>query len=138
MNKYDDLFTDELGKLNGVTAKTYVDPTTKPIFCKARSVPYMMKPKIEQELERLERQGTTESVQYSEWATPVVPILKPDGSVRLCGDSKVTANKVSRLDAYPLPKIEEVHNKLAGGKTFTELDLSHAYGWYWTTPGKNW
>ncbi len=38
LNKYDDLFTDELGKLNGVTAKIYVDPSTKPIFCKARSV----------------------------------------------------------------------------------------------------
>ena len=127
LNKYDDLFTDELGKLNGVTAKIYVDPSTKPIFCKARSVPYMIKPKIEKELERLERQGTIEPVQYSEWATPVVPIMKPDGSVRLCGDYKVTVNKVSHLDAYPLPKIEEVHNKLAGGNTFTELDLSHAY-----------
>ncbi|CAB4030147.1 uncharacterized protein K02A2.6-like, partial [Paramuricea clavata] len=127
LNKYDDLFTDELGKLNGVTAKIYVDPSTKPIFCKARSVPYTMKPKIEKELERLERQETIETVQYSDWATPVVPIMKLDGSVRLCGDYKRTVNKVSRLDAYPLPKIEEVHNKLAGGKTFTELDLSHAY-----------
>ena len=36
-------------------------------------------------------------------------------------------NNVSRLDTYPVPKIEEIHNKLAGGKTFTELDLSHAY-----------
>jgi hypothetical protein len=38
-----------------------------------------------------------------------------------------TVNQASRLDAYPIPKIEELHNKLAGGKTFTELDLSHAY-----------
>ncbi len=37
-------------------------------------------------------------------------------SVRLCGDYKVTVNKVSRLDTYPVPKIEEIHNKLAGGK----------------------
>ena len=112
LNKYDDLFTDELGKLNGVTAKIYIDLTTKPIFCKAWSVPYTMKPKTE----RLKRQGTIESVQYSEWAMPVVPILKPERSVRLCRDYKVTVNKVSRLDAYPLPKIEEAHNKLAGGK----------------------
>ena len=47
LSKYDDLFTDELGKMNGVTAKIYVDPSTKPIFCRARSVPYMMKPKID-------------------------------------------------------------------------------------------
>jgi hypothetical protein len=86
-----------------------------------------MRSKIEKELERLEREGTIEAVQYSEWATPVVPIIRPDGSARLCGDYKLTVNQASRLDAYPIPKIEELHNKLAGGKTFTELDLSHAY-----------
>jgi hypothetical protein len=63
---------------------------TKPTFYRARSVPYSMRSKIEKELERLEREGTIEAVQYSEWATPVVPIIKPDGSVRLCGDYKLT------------------------------------------------
>lgn len=63
-----------------------------------------MKPKIENELERLEKQGTIELIQYSQWATSAVPIMKPDGSVRLCGDYKVTINKVSRVDSYPIPK----------------------------------
>ena len=44
-----------------------------------------------------------------------------------CAEIIKWLNKVSRLDTYPVPKIEEIHNKLAGGKTFTELDLSHAY-----------
>lgn len=39
----------------------------------------------------------------------------------------MTVNQTLRLDAYPIPKIEELHNKLAAGKTFTELDLSDAY-----------
>lgn len=53
--------------------------------------------------------------------------MKSGRSVRLHGDYKVTVNKVSHLDAYSIVKIEEVHNKLTGGKTFTELDLSYAY-----------
>lgn len=127
LSQYEHLFKEELGTLKGTKAKNYADPSTKPVFCRARSVPYTMRSKVEKELERLETEGTIEAVQYSEWTTPMVPILKPGGSVRLCGDYKVTVNKASRLDAYPIPKIEELHNKLAGGKTFTELDLSHAY-----------
>ena len=86
-----------------------------------------MREEIEQDLERLEKAGTVEPVQFSEWATPIVPVIKQDGTVRICGDYKLTVNKVSKLDAYPIPKLDDVYTKLAGGKTFPELDLSHAY-----------
>ena len=71
--------------------------------------------------------GILEPVQFSEWATPVVPILKGDGSIRLCGDYKVTVNRETKVDTYPLPRIEDIHASLAGGTMFTKLDLSHAY-----------
>ena len=104
-----------------------MDPTATPIFHKARPVPYALREKIERDLERLEKAGTIEPVQYSEWATPVVPVMKSDGTVRVCGDYKLTVNKVSKLDGYPIPKLDDLYTKLAGGQTFTELDLSHAY-----------
>ena len=68
-----------------------------------------------------------ETVQFSDWAAPVVPVVKPDNSVRLCGDYKVTINRVAKLDVYPLPRIEEILASLAGGTKFTKLDLAHAY-----------
>lgn len=34
---------------------------------------------------------------------------------------------MSKLDTYPIPKVEDLFAKLAGGKTFTKLDLSQAY-----------
>ena len=40
---------------------------------------------------------------------------------------KLTVNKASKLDAYPIPKLDDLYTKLSGGETFTELDLSHAY-----------
>ena len=56
-----------------------------------------------------ERAGTIEPDQYSEWATPIVPVMKSDGTVRLCRDYKLTVNKVSKLDGYPIPKLDDLY-----------------------------
>ena len=54
-------------------------------------------------------------------------MLKGDGRVRICGDYKVTINSAAKQDKYPLPHIDELFGSLAGGKSFSKLDLSHAY-----------
>ena len=45
------------------------------------------------ELERLEKEGIIRKRQFSEWAAPIVPVLKDDGTVIVCRDYKVTANQ---------------------------------------------
>ena len=62
-----------------------------PKFFKHRSVPYAIRGAIEKDLECL---GVIEKVSYSDWAAPIVPVPKADGSVRICGDYKVTVNHV--------------------------------------------
>ena len=86
-----------------------------------------MRGKVEQELNRLQRQGVLTPVAFSDWAAPIVPVLKKDGSVRICGDYRLTVNQAAKLETYPLPKIDDLLTSLAGGKTFTKLDLAHAY-----------
>ena len=56
-----------------------------------------------------------------------MPVVKGDGSIRICGDFKRTINKAAKTKIYPLPWIEELFACLSGGQTFTTLDLSHAY-----------
>ena len=94
---------------------------------KARPVAYAMKEKIEKELDRLMSLGNLEPIQFSEWASPIVPVLKSDGSVRVRGDFKVTLNSVSKLDRHPIPRIEDLFATLGGGKLFSKLDTSQAY-----------
>ncbi len=83
---------------------------------------------MEKELSRLEHEGIIKPVHFAEWAAPIVPVLKSDKtSVRICGDYKLTVNHASKLDSYPIPKIEDLFAILAGGKTFSKLDMSQAY-----------
>ena len=82
---------------------------------------------MEKELDRLQSLGIITPVQQSEWAAPIVPVPKQDGTVRLCGDFKTTINQASTTETYPLPRIEELFADLSGGKYFTKLDMSNAY-----------
>ena len=63
----------------------------------------------------MEQEGVLEKTHYSEWAAPIVAVPKP------------VLNPVLDVDQYPLPKPEEIFATLAGGQSFTTLDLSHAY-----------
>ena len=56
-----------------------------------------------------------------------MPVVKPDGGVRICGDYKVTVNSTLEVDQHPLPNPEELFVALSGGEKFTKLDLSRAY-----------
>ena len=128
LDKYHTVFQETLGTLQNFKAHIYVDPNAKPKYCKARPIPYAVKAKVEEELDRLVAQGTLEPVQMWEWASPIVPVVKPDKkSVRICGDFKQTVNPVAKLDRYPIPKVEDLFVKLTGGCTFTKIDLSQAY-----------
>ena len=86
LDNYPDVFTDELGTVKGITATIHVNPEATRQFHKARPLPFMLRKKVKQELERLQEQGVIEPVQLSDWAAPVVPVLKKDGSIRLCGN----------------------------------------------------
>jgi hypothetical protein len=123
LNKHEEVFNDELGTLKGFTAKMHVSSDATPRFFKPRSVPFEMKTKID----RCQDNKVMEPVRFSDWAAPLVPVVKPDGTVRLCGDYKVTVNKVSSLEQYPIPKMEDMFTSLAGGEKFHKLDMSHAY-----------
>ncbi|VDI15021.1 Hypothetical predicted protein [Mytilus galloprovincialis] len=126
-NKYKDVFKDELGTIKGIKAKLSLKDNSSPKYIKARTVPFSLRAKVEAELDRLEKEGTLNKVQHSEWATPVVPVLKKNGNVRICGDFKVTLNPMLNVDQYPLPKIDDIFANLNGGIQYTKMDLKQAY-----------
>ncbi|XP_025199038.1 uncharacterized protein K02A2.6-like, partial [Melanaphis sacchari] len=91
------------------------------------SIPLALKEKVETEIDRLIKSNILVLIDYSEWATPIVPILKPDGTVRICGDFKITINPVLEGTEYPLPKIEHLYANVSGSRYFSKIDLKDAY-----------
>ncbi|KAI7811353.1 hypothetical protein IRJ41_013611 [Triplophysa rosa] len=127
LNKYSEVFSEELGRMKDIVVKLTVKPGSRPKCLKARPVAYAIKPKVEAELKRLVKAEVLRPIYTSEWATPIVPVIKKDNSLRLCGDFKVTVNPVLTLEQYPLPLIEDLFSGLAGGQRFSKIDLCQAY-----------
>ena len=127
LSNHKEVFQDTLGQIKEVKAKVYLKTDAKPKFLRARNVPWALRVKVEEELERLQKAGVIEPVRHSEWATPIVPVMKPNGDVRICGDYKATLNQAITTDSYPLPRTEDLFGSLSGGKSFSKVDLAHAY-----------
>ena len=52
----------------------FVEEGATPYFCKAGTVPFTLKDLVNKELDRLVAEGTLEPVQFSECASPIVPV----------------------------------------------------------------
>jgi hypothetical protein len=80
---------------------------------------------IKEEIERLKRQGLIVP-SHSPWTSPALVVGKANGKMRLVIDYR-QLNKVTKPDAYPLPKISDMLDALAHSKYFSTLDLTSGF-----------
>lgn len=74
------MFQDQLGCIEGVKAKLHVKAGAQPKFLRARNLPFALREKVENELKRFVESGVTTPVPHTEWATPIVPVMKQNES----------------------------------------------------------
>ena len=127
IQKHSSLFDGQLGKVRDIKVKLELKEGATPRFFKPRSVPYAVREPIKEELDRLVSEKILKRIEYSEWGAPIVPVKKPNGKYRICGDYSVTINPHLKIPEHPMPNIEELLTKLNGGEKFSKLDLSQAY-----------
>nr|XP_003708371.1 PREDICTED: uncharacterized protein K02A2.6-like [Megachile rotundata] len=127
LSKYSKVFQPNLGRVAGIQVRLKLKEGAQPTYMRARTVPFAIRTKIEQELDDLEKQDIITKVDRSEWATPIVPIVKADGSIRICGDFKITLNPNLQVDDHPVPSIEELFAAMAGGTKFSKIDIKKAF-----------
>ena len=109
------LFEKGYGHIKLYKASIQVREGAQPLFLKARPVSYALKEKVKQELQRLEDEGIIYKVSQSDWTAPVVLMPEKNGSLRVCGDYKMTVNQCADVDQYSLPNTEDLFASLAGG-----------------------
>ena len=126
-DKFSEVFQDDLGCARDAEVSIPVDESAQPIFFKPRTVPLAYKSQVDAELERQIKAGLLVPVKWNSWAAPIVTVPKASGEITICGDYRLTVNKVTPLEQYPLPKAEELFTKFQGSTVFSQLDLKSAY-----------
>ena len=102
------------------------DPKTIPVYQKPYPVPKSKEKKLKEECQELVDMKILRKRNKSEWGMPAFTISKPDGSLRSLADSR-KLNKLIKRMSYPLPKIQDILQKLEGFQWATSLDLNMGY-----------
>ena len=125
--QYTDIFATGQHNLGHTTViKHQIDTGNVPPICQqARRVPPVHRQEAKQLLnDMLDSNIITPS--SSPWASPVVFVRKKDSSLRFCVHYH-KVNVITRKDAYPLPRVDDILDTLACCKWFTTLDLLSGY-----------
>ena len=125
--KSSSIFQPGIGIVKGFKACVELKAGARPKNCNFRKPPFAFREKICKKLDSLEEEGFLIKVDHSEYASPIHPVMKAGGDVRLCGDYKSTLNPNVDTKCYPLPTIEDCLWEIRGSTIFTKLDIKQAY-----------
>jgi len=131
LSKFSDVLVDdlELGGAARVSETTIDTGDARPKKVPERRLSQPERKALQEIVDKLLRNKVIRKSK-SPWSAPVVLVRKKDGTYRLCVDYR-QLNSVTRLDAYPLPRIDETIEKLQGARYFTLMDLASGY---WQIP----
>ena len=127
LNKYSSVFseTDDDIRRTGVLRHKIPTADARPIKQPLRRVPYHMQKEMDEQIDNMLKKDVI-TPSKSPWASGIVLVKKKDGSKRFCIDYR-RLNDVTIKDAYPLPRIDESLDQLAGPCRFSCLDMNSGY-----------
>ncbi|KAL0170622.1 hypothetical protein M9458_035218, partial [Cirrhinus mrigala] len=125
-------FSDVFSPLPGWTNVLQHDIRTPPgVVIRQRPcrVPEARQQAIENEVQQMLKLGVIEPLR-SPWSSPIVMVPKPDGTLRFCNDF-LRLNEVSQFDGYPMPRVDELLDRLGRARYISTMDLTKGY---WQVP----
>lgn len=121
LDEFGEVFSDKPGSTERVKMKIDTG-NSPPIRQVPYSVPLGIREKVKEELDVLEECGIIER-SSSSWASPLVPVKKADGGIRLCVDYRCL-NEVTIKEPYYIPSFEEMVERVETGHVFSKVDLA--------------
>ena len=103
--------------------------SSSPIRLPPYRLPHAYHDSVRTDLKEMEASGSIEP-STSVWAFPIVLVKKKDGTMRMCVDYR-RLNEHARIDAYPMPRVDDLIDRLGKAKFITTLDLARGY---WQVP----
>ena len=128
ISEYQDRFKG-IGKLKDFQVKLHIDGSVQPSVQPHRRIPFHMRKKVEQELDKLEKQGIIERVSGpTPWVSPIVAAPKPKSpdQVRICVDMRLPNDAIQR-ERHITPTVDDLIHDLNGAVVFSKLDLNAGY-----------
>lgn len=122
------LFSDRPG-LTTLVEHCIETPPNQVVRLRPYRIPAARREAVAQEIREMLKMGIIRPSQ-SDWSSPIALVPKPDGSIRFCIDFR-QVNVVSTLDAYPLPRVNELIERLGDAQYISTLDLTKGY---WQVP----
>ena len=122
--RYADVFEHSLGHTTVVRHKIDTGDSP-PIRQRPRRLPYAYRKETDDQIRDMLDQGVIQP-SISPWASPIVLVRKKDGKYRFCVDYR-KLNSVTKRDARPLPRVDDLLDALQGYDLFTTLDLRSGY-----------
>ena len=127
LTRYSHLFSSgpqDMGRTDVI--KHHIDTQgARPIRQPPRRLPMAKRKVGEDAVADMYERGVIEP-STSPWSSPVVLVKKKSGDTRFCVDYR-KLNNVTRKDSYPLPRIDDTLEALAGAEWFSSLDLMSGY-----------
>ena len=123
------MWDGSLGEIAATEHRIDLVPDARPIASPPYRAGLKAREAEQTEVNRMLEAGVIEPAQ-SAWASPVVLVPKPDGSLRFCVDYR-RLNAVTIRDSYPLPRMDECIDSLGDATLFTTLDCNSGY---WQIP----
>ncbi|MCO5558561.1 hypothetical protein L7F22_012146 [Adiantum nelumboides] len=128
LKEYADVFPEDLTNLpphREVDHEIETIPGCEPVSKRPYKMSLPKAIELKEQLKQLIEQGFIRP-STSPWGAPVLFQKKKDGSLRLCIDYR-GLNQVTVKNKYPIPRIDELLDRLHGSKIFTKIDLRSGY-----------
>ncbi|CAF3711733.1 unnamed protein product [Rotaria socialis] len=126
IHQYEQLFDDSCVKGINCSPQQAINTGDHPLLAtNPRRISPLNRQIINDEVKKMLNNGII-SPSTSPWASPVVIVKKHDGSPRFCIDYR-NLNSITQKDIYPLPRIDDVIERLNGSHIFSKIDLRSGY-----------
>ena len=126
LDKYKDVFSTTPGEANvapfSIKLQEDAVASSRPPY----QVPIHLHGEVNKELDKLLSTNIIEPSEATDWCAPIVPVRKPDRSIRLCVDYR-EINRVTPLDRHIIPTLPQILDQIGHSSVLSKIDLTAGF-----------